>query len=61
MRRKPSAKLAPAAQFLHAVQYRPPMTSILRVALPVPLPMLFDYREGDTPAAVGSRECGWEA
>jgi len=31
------------------------MTSILRVALPVPLPKLFDYREGDTPAAVGSR------
>jgi primosomal protein N' (replication factor Y) len=31
------------------------MTSILRVALPVPLHTLFDYREGDTPAAVGSR------
>jgi primosomal protein N' (replication factor Y) len=32
-----------------------PMTSILRVALPVPLPTLFDYREGDTPAPIGSR------
>ncbi|WP_395679131.1 primosomal protein N' [Dokdonella sp.] len=31
------------------------MTSILRVALPVPLHTVFDYREGDTPAAVGSR------
>jgi primosomal protein N' (replication factor Y) len=31
------------------------MTSILRVALPVPLHTLFDYREGAARAAVGSR------
>ncbi|MGN6520179.1 MAG: primosomal protein N' [Dokdonella sp.] len=33
------------------------MTSILRVALPVPLHTLFDYREGATVAPVGSRVC----
>ena len=31
------------------------MTSILRVALPVPLQTLFDYREGDVAATVGGR------
>ena len=30
------------------------MTSILRVALPVPLQTLFDYREGDVAATVGA-------